>query len=98
MPARPERERAVQYRGGCAGAAGDRRTGGDQSSFVKQVVQMYTEAQFQAVVGNTSNTLREALYAQQQLPSITNWYSVIANRPLADVIQTVLGLPEALGH
>jgi Zn-dependent M16 (insulinase) family peptidase len=41
--------------------------------------------------------LREALYAQQQLPSITNWDSIIANRPLADVIQTVLGLPEAFG-
>jgi hypothetical protein len=67
------------------------------SSFISQIVQMYTEAQFQAVVGNTSNTLREALYAQQQLPSITNWDSIIANRPLADVIQTVLGLPEAFG-
>jgi hypothetical protein len=63
------------------------------ASFIKDVVQQYTEAQFQQVVGNTSNTLREALYAQQELPSITNWYSVIANRPLADVIQTVLGLP-----
>jgi hypothetical protein len=66
-------------------------------TFVKQVVQAYTEAQFQAVVGNTSNTLRQALYAQQQLPNVTSWNQVIADRNLADVVQTVLGLPESFG-
>jgi Protein of unknown function (DUF1217) len=81
-----------------AGAPAQAATGGPavtSASFIQQVVQQYTESQFQAVVGNTSNTLREALYAQQELPSITNWYSVIANRPLANVIQTVLGLPQS---
>jgi len=67
------------------------------SSFIKQVVQQYTEAQFQAVVGNTSNTLRQALYAQQNLPNVTSWDQVIADRNLADVVQTVLGLPQAFG-
>lgn len=66
-------------------------------TFIQQVVSMFTEAEFQQVVGNTSNTLREALYAQQQLPSVTNWYQVIGNAPLANVIQTVLGLPENFG-
>jgi len=66
-------------------------------AFIKQVVQQYTEAQFQAVVGNTSNTLRQALYAQQNLPNVTSWDAVIADRNLADVVQTVLGLPEAFG-
>ena len=83
-----------------AGAAAQPETGGPSvtnPSFIKQVVQKYTEAQFQQVVGNTSNTLREAMYAQQQLPSITSWDQIIADRPLADVIQTVLGLPEAFG-
>jgi len=81
-----------------AGAAAKPATGGPavtSPTFIKNVVQQYIESQFQAVVGNTSNTLREALYAQQELPTITNWYSVIANRPLADVIQTVLGLPQS---
>jgi hypothetical protein len=64
-------------------------------AFIRQVVGLYTEAQFESVVGNTSNSLQEALYAQKQLPSTTNWYSVIANRPLANVIQTVLGLPQS---
>lgn len=83
-----------------AGAPAQPATGGPavtSPTFVQQVVQQYIEAQFQSVVGNTSNTLREALYAQQELPSITNWYSVIANRPLANVIQTVLGLPQSFG-
>jgi hypothetical protein len=61
-------------------------------------VQKYSEAQLQVVVGDSSNTLREAVYAQQTLPSITNWYSVIASPPLADVIQTVLNLPSSFGQ
>jgi hypothetical protein len=61
------------------------------------VVQKYTEAQFEVVVGNSSNALREARYASQQLPKVTSWYSVIADKPLADVIQTILGLPASFG-
>lgn len=83
-----------------AGAAAQSATGGpavSSSAFIQKVVQQYIEAQFQSTVGNTSNTLREALYAKQELPQITNWYSVIANRPLANVIQTVLGLPQSFG-
>ncbi len=83
-----------------AGAAAVAATGGPtvtSATFISQVVQKYTEAQFETVVGNTSNPLREALYAKQQLPSITNWYSVIADPALANVIQTVLGLPASFG-
>jgi hypothetical protein len=67
-------------------------------AFIQYVVQKYSEAQLQVVVGDSSNTLREAVYAQQTLPSITNWYSVIASPPLADVIQTVLNLPSSFGQ
>jgi Protein of unknown function (DUF1217) len=83
-----------------AGAAAVAATGGPtvtSATFINQVVQKYTEAQFETVVGNTSNPLREALYAKQQLPNITNWYSLIANPALANVIQTVLGLPASFG-
>jgi hypothetical protein len=66
-------------------------------SFIQQVVNKYLEAQFEVVVGNSSNALREARYASQQLPTVTSWYSVIADKPLADVIQTVLGLPASFG-
>ena len=66
-------------------------------TFIQKVVSMYTQAQLETVVGVTSNTLREAEYAQHTLPTITNWYSVIGNPPLANVIQTVLGLPQNFG-
>jgi hypothetical protein len=83
-----------------AGAVAQPQQGGPNvtnSSFIKQVVQQYTQAQFEQVIGNTSNTLREAEYAKHELPTITNWYSVIGNPPLANVIQTVLGLPQSFG-
>ncbi|CAH2605616.1 conserved protein of unknown function (plasmid) [Rhodovastum atsumiense] len=64
-------------------------------NFIDQVVQLYTQAKFEQVVGDTSSdALRKALYAQRQLPKITNWYSVISDRPLANVIQTAFGLPD----
>lgn len=81
-----------------AGAPAVAATGGPavtSGSFINQVVQKYIEAQFQVVVGGTSNTLREAVYAQQTLPTVTNWYSVIADPALADVIHTVLNLPSS---
>jgi hypothetical protein len=83
-----------------AGSQGVPASGGaavTSSSFIQQVVQKYMEAQFEVVVGNSSNALREARYASQQLPTVTSWYSVIADKPLADVIQTVLGLPSSFG-
>ncbi len=83
-----------------AGAAAQPEIGGPNVSsptFINKVVQMYTQAQFEQVIGNSSNTLREAEYAQHELPTITNWYSVIANPPLASVVQTVLGLPSSFG-
>jgi hypothetical protein len=66
-------------------------------TFIQAVVQAYTEAQFQVMVGNSSNTLRQAVYAQQQMPKVTSWNQVIADRNLATVVQTVLGLPDSFG-
>jgi len=66
-------------------------------TFIQAIVQAYTEAQFQVVVGNSSNTLRQALYAQQEMPKVTSWNQVIADRNLAAVVQTVLGLPDSFG-
>jgi hypothetical protein len=83
-----------------SGAPATAQVGGpavSSPSFIAQVVQKYTEAQLEQVVGDTSNVLRQARYAQQQLPSITNWDSIIASPPLANVIQTVLGLPASFG-
>jgi Protein of unknown function (DUF1217) len=83
-----------------AGSAAVPSSGGPavtSSSFINQVVSKYLESQFEVVVGNSSNALREARYALHQLPQVTSWYSVIADKPLADVVQTLLGLPVNFG-
>jgi hypothetical protein len=61
--------------------------------FVNQVVNRYLESQFELVVGDSSNALREARYASRQLPQVTSWYGVIADKPLASVVRTILNLP-----
>ncbi len=64
---------------------------------VEQIVSLYTQAKFEESLGESSETLRQAIYAKRVLPKITNWYSVIADRNLAEVIQSHLGLPDSFG-
>lgn len=66
-------------------------------SFMAALVKRYTEAQFEQTVGDTSQSLRRALYAKDALPKATNWYTVIADPNLAAVVQTVLDLPASFG-
>lgn len=66
-------------------------------SFVAALVKRYTESQFEQTVGDTSQSLRRALYAKTMLPKTTNWYSVISDQNLAAVVQTVLDLPPTFG-
>jgi Protein of unknown function (DUF1217) len=66
-------------------------------AFIDQMVQLYTQAQFQKVVGGTSDILRQALYAKQNLLGIKNWYSVMADTKLASVVYAALNLPSTFG-
>ncbi|HWX51603.1 MAG TPA: DUF1217 domain-containing protein [Roseomonas sp.] len=66
--------------------------------FVEQLVQRYTQVRFEESLGDTSETLRKAIYARRTLPQITSWYSVIADRNLAAVVQSTLGLPDSFGQ
>ncbi|MBC9207732.1 DUF1217 domain-containing protein [Roseomonas aerophila] len=70
---------------------------GDAST-VEQIVSLYTQARFEESLGETSETLRKAIYAKRTLPGITSWYSIIADRNLAGVVQEVLGLPDSFGR
>ncbi|WP_120009740.1 DUF1217 domain-containing protein [Teichococcus vastitatis] len=82
------------------GTAGTAATGGPKvasSTVVDAIVQKYTQARFEESLGETSETLRRAVYAKRTLPQTTSWYSVIADRNLAEVVQTVLGLPSSFG-
>lgn len=66
--------------------------------FVEQIVQRYTQTRFEESLGDTSEALRKAIYAKRALPQITSWYSVIADRNLAAVVQSTLGLPDSFGQ
>lgn len=63
---------------------------------VDQIVQLYTQSQFEAAVGANSDTLRTALYAKRTLPGVTNWYSVLGDQNLMRVVRTALSLPEGM--
>lgn len=55
----------------------------------------YSQARFEEALGETSESLRRALYAKRMLPQVSGWYGVIADRNLAAVVQSVLGLPDS---
>jgi hypothetical protein len=91
----------VKQIGTTAGSKAIAATGGPavkNPAFVEQVVAKLTQARFEEAIGNNSETLRKAVYTKRNLPNITNWYSVIADRPLAEVIQKALGLPDSFGQ
>ena len=69
-----------------------------KSATVEDIVTRFTQARFEESLGETSETLRKAIYAKRSLPSVTSWYSVIADRNLASVVQGVLGLPDSFGQ
>lgn len=68
------------------------------SSTVEDIIARFTQARFEESLGETSETLRKAVYAKRSLPKISSWYSVIADRNLASVVQGVLGLPESFSR
>lgn len=69
-----------------------------KSTTVEEIVARFTQARFEESLGATSETLRKAIYAKRSLPGVTSWYSVIADRNLASVVQGLLGLPESFGQ
>ncbi len=84
-----------------AGSQAVAATGGPNvtsASVVSAIISQYTTAKFDEVVGNSSTTLQNALYAKQNLPAVTSWYQVEADSKLAKVIQTALGLPSSFSQ
>lgn len=84
-----------------AGSAAVAGSGGPKvtdSATIEKVVSLYTQAAFEEGLGETSESLRRAVYAKRMLPQISNWYSVIADRNLANVVETLLGLPSSFGQ
>lgn len=62
------------------------------------LVAKFTQARFEEALGESSDSLRRAVYAKRLLPQITSWFNVIADRNLATVVQSALGLPSSFGQ
>lgn len=69
-----------------------------KSELVESIVARYTQSRFEESVGETSDSLRKAIYAKRMLPQVSSWYNVIADRNLAEVVQKAFGLPDSFGR
>jgi len=63
--------------------------------FVQSVVDRYGVAKFESAVGDGNEALRNAMYFQRKIGSITNWYDVLADKGLFAVAKTALSLPDS---
>jgi Protein of unknown function (DUF1217) len=66
----------------------------------KPSVDKYVRQTLEEEAGQTNEGVQLALYFQRQASSssITSWYSVLADRALAKVVYTVLGLPDSFAQ
>ncbi|WP_136616784.1 MULTISPECIES: DUF1217 domain-containing protein [Mesorhizobium] len=58
-------------------------------------VDKYMRQTLEEDAGQTNQGVRLALYFDRKAPTITSWYDVLADTALANVVRTVLGLPDS---
>jgi Protein of unknown function (DUF1217) len=61
-------------------------------AFVESLVDRYVTNEFEKSAGEGNPALRHALYFKRKAASITSWYQVLGDRPLFEVVRTVLGV------
>ncbi|MGB3536771.1 MAG: DUF1217 domain-containing protein [Mesorhizobium sp.] len=61
----------------------------------QQTVDKYLRQTLEEDAGKTNEGVRLALNFQRKAPDITNWYDVLADKALATVVRTALGLPDS---
>lgn len=74
------------------------------SSFPDKIISRFEDRQFERAVGEQNNDLRLALNVAPGLSDIVSnttsvnaqWFSIMGNAPLRNVVQTALGLPKGL--
>jgi hypothetical protein len=65
------------------------------STFVDGVVKRYVTAEFEKSTENTNPGVRLALYFKRMAPNLQNWYQVLGDKPLYEVVRTALQIPAA---
>lgn len=74
--------------------------------FGDRMIDLYQAQRFEAAVGNQDETMRIALYAQRELVKIAEdgtsqdaqWFRVMGQPPLRQLMETALGLPSSFGQ
>ncbi len=74
--------------------------------FADRIVDLYKAQEFEAAVGTQDESMRIALYAQRELANIANdggsqdaqWFRIMGQPPLREMMETALGLPESFGQ
>ena len=61
------------------------------------VVDKYIRQTLEEDAGSTNEGVRLALYFERKAPAVDSVYSILADKALATVVRTALGLPESLG-
>lgn len=62
----------------------------------KPATEKFVRQTLEEDAGQTNEGVRLALYFQRKAPSLTNFYEVLADKALAKVVRTALGLPDSL--
>ena len=55
----------------------------------------YVRQTLEEDAGKTNDGVRLALYFQRKAPTLTNWYEVLADKALSQVVRTAFGLPDS---
>lgn len=61
--------------------------------FLDKLVQKYEVLTFEEDKGKINNNIRLGLYFERKASSVDNWYSLLADKALSEVVITALGLP-----
>ncbi|GGY50801.1 DUF1217 domain-containing protein [Parvularcula lutaonensis] len=64
--------------------------------FVEGVIDKYERVQLEERLGEENIAVRLAVYGERKLPGVSNWFSVLGDKALREVVFTALGLPDAV--
>jgi len=73
---------------------------------MQEIADRYREMSFESAIGQQDNSLRIAMYAQRELQELadldeserTKWFTIMADPPLREMIQTALNLPSSFSQ
>lgn len=76
------------------------------SGLIDRILTQYRAREFEVAVGAQDQTMRLALSLQRELPQIAQgfstpsaqWFAILGNPPLREILQTAMGFPKEFGQ